>query len=100
MVRFMESTTFHRMEPSDRLALGETEYVLANPGDSYIAYAAAASGEIGVRGLDPGAYELRWFDPRDGDVVEATVEVVDTDSVWPVPDAIGPEVALYLRRVR
>jgi len=99
LVRFMESTPFDRMEPHDELAMGATDWVLANPGDAYIAYAAAAAGDLGLRGLDLGTYELHWFDPADGDELAETVTLASTDASFAVPGGIGPEVALYARRM-
>ena len=99
LVRFMESTNFDDMEPHDELAMGDTQWVLANPGDAYIAYASSASGDLGLRGLDLGTYELSWLDPMDGDASTETVTLMTTDASFTPPAGIGPEVALYARRM-
>ena len=49
LVSFFESTNFNEMAPHDELKNGGTQYVLAAPGDSYIAYASALSGFVGDR---------------------------------------------------
>jgi len=99
LVRFMESTDLTRLEPHDELAFGATVYVLANPGRAYVAYASSPSGDLGLRGLDLGRYRLRWLDPADGDAVMEVVDVTATDTTWPTPASIGPEVALYVGRL-
>jgi hypothetical protein len=38
LASFMERTDFYKMKPQDDLATGSTRWVLANPGESYIAY--------------------------------------------------------------
>ncbi|MHC4917379.1 MAG: PKD domain-containing protein, partial [Planctomycetota bacterium] len=99
LVSFMESTDFNRMAPHDELKSAGTQYVLALPGESYIAYASALSGEMGLKGLTAGTYYLKWFDPVDGDVVEQTgVSVAAGDQSWPKPASIGSEAALYVKR--
>jgi len=51
---FMEQTDFHRMKPRDDLAAGSTKWVLANPGNSYIAYTYNYSGPMGVKRMTAG----------------------------------------------
>ena len=45
-VSFFESTNFNEMMPRDDLKFGGTTYVLAKPGESYIAYAPALTGSL------------------------------------------------------
>ncbi|MHC4352455.1 MAG: hypothetical protein ACYS0H_07030 [Planctomycetota bacterium] len=97
---FMEQTDFHKMRPRDDLAAGSTKWVLANPGNSYIAYTYDCSGPMGVKGMAAGKYDLMWFDPVDGDIVTQTGVTVSSGNItWSKPDSMGDEVALYIRRL-
>ena len=96
---FMEQTDFYRMKPQDDLASGSTKWVLANPGDSYIAYSYDYSGPLGLKSMTAGTYDLKWFDTVDGDMVTQTdVAVSSGDVTWIRPDSIGNEAALYIKR--
>jgi hypothetical protein len=99
---FMEETDFYRMQPHDELAAGATKWVLANPGESYIAYTyAAGTDNMGVKGLAPGAYELLWFDAITGErQVQKNVMVKTESATWTKPPFMNNEVALFVRRVR
>ena len=104
LVRFMESTNFHEMAPRVDLGHADTDYVLAKPDHSYIAYGLAetAAGDLrrlGLRDLSTGTYDLRWFDPVSGATVEqAGLALEAGDHAWDKPDSFGGEAALYLRR--
>ena len=99
LVRFFESTNFDQMAPHDELAFAGTKYVLARPGDSYIAYAPNLDGEIGLKGLKPGRYDLRWFDCATGkEVVQKAVKAAAANQTWPRPQGIGKELAVHIRR--
>ena len=55
-----ETTNFAQMSPRDDLAFDGTQYVLADPAtESYILYASALSGQIGVRNIGSGTYDFR-----------------------------------------
>jgi hypothetical protein len=96
---FMEQTDFHTMKPRDDLAAGSAKWLLANPGHSYIAYTYDYSGSMGVKGITAGRYDLMWFDTVDGDIVaQMGVSVRSGDVTWPKPDAMGDEIALYIKR--
>jgi len=100
VVSFMESTDINEMAPHDELAYGGTLYVLANPGDSYIAYASSLSGDMGLRGMTAGSYDFKWYDVTDGTtVIEEDVVVGAGDRTWTKPGSIGNELALYVKRV-
>ena len=100
LVRFFEATNFSEMAPHDELAGGGTEYVLARPGDSYIAYASDLSGEIGLKEMTAGTYGFRWLDCATGrELVQREVDVEAGDRTWERPEGIGGEVAVYVRRV-
>ncbi len=96
---FMEQTDFHKMKPRDDLAAGSTKWVLANPGDSYIAYTYDYSGPMGIKSMTAGTYDLMWFDTVDGDTVKQTgVSVSSGNVTWGKPGSVGNEVALYIKR--
>ena len=96
---FMESTRFNEMAPHDELAFGGTQYVLANPGSAYIAYASNLSGNLGLKGMTAGTYDLTWFDAVNGTTVtQMNVNVASGDQVWTKPSSIGNELALSIKR--
>ncbi len=100
LVSFMESTNFNVMSPHDELAFDGTEYVLALPGDSYIAYSSDLSGNIGLKNLAEGIYNFRWYDPSNGNSFEQKgVKVMGGNRTWKKPANIGSEVAVYIKRV-
>jgi len=88
------------LEPHDRLAAGRTEYVLARPGEAYVAYSSDAAGELGLRDVEPGPYALRWLDCATGRAATGTVaHAAPGPLALRVPAGLGPEVALELRRL-
>ena len=100
LVRFFESTNFTEMSPHDRLRAAGTRYVLAVPGDSYIAYASAPGKPVGLKNMSGGTYSLRWFDPLSGrSHLQDSVQVSPGEQHWDRPPGFGNEVALYLRHV-
>jgi len=97
LVGFMESTNFNAMAPHDELRYQGTEYVLARPGHSYIAYASRLSGSIGLRSMTPGTYDFLWFDPASGGSVRsAGVKVAAGQQAWVKPASIGSEVVVHI----
>jgi hypothetical protein len=101
ITRFMERTEFYRIYSDDSLAAASTRWVMASPGDCYIAYSYDCMDAMGLRQLAAGAYSLLWFDPISGKFVEADAKVSAAGSAeWRKPDGFGPEVALYIKRGR
>lgn len=98
LVNFMESTNFNEMQPHDELGGAGTEYVLALPGQSYIAYTSALNREkIGFKDMSEGTYRIRWFDIISGSMVtEENVEVTKGVNSWDKPSNMGKEVAVYI----
>ncbi len=97
--QFLESTDFHTMAPHDELARGATRYVLADPGRSYIAYAADARGPVGLKGMKAGTYDLTWVDCVTGKTArQAGLRVAAGDRTWARPDGLGGELAVWVRR--
>ena len=99
VVRFFETVDRDGMEPHDELACAGTQYVLAKPGERYVAY-ASDSGQIGITGVPPGTCALRWFDCVTGNTVtQDKVQVLPGGRPWVKPGGIGPEVVVYVRCV-
>jgi hypothetical protein len=97
LVKFMEQTDFHAMKPADNRAAGSAKWILAGPSGSYIAYTYACTAPMGVTRLDPGTYDLLWFDTVSGTSVrQKGVSVPPGDTTWPKPDGLGGEIALYV----
>ena len=99
LVRFMEASNFVETAPRDDLAFGDTEYVLANPGEEYIAYSSRAETGLGLREVPEGAYSFLWLDCATGrQVWRHSLRLTEGPQTWPLPEALGPEVALRIRR--
>jgi hypothetical protein len=99
MVKFFASTNLSIMSPHDELKFGGTEYVMALPGHSYVAYASNLSGNIGLRNLTRGRYQFQWYDVISGTrVVQTSVSVPAGDQTWNKPNSIGAEMAVYIVR--
>ena len=98
---FMESTGFDSMAPHDELAYQGTDYLLAQPGARYVAYATdlPPGGLLGVSDLAQGLYDLSWFDPATAQwVVWQDLAIAAGDVAWEKPATFGPEVALHVLR--
>jgi len=94
LVQFMESTRFNETSPRDDLARNDTDYVLAAPGEVYIAYANSGSN-LGISMLT-GSYRATWYDPVDGDRVDDGFHDLSTgDHTFSKPTTIGDESVLY-----
>jgi hypothetical protein len=96
--QFMESTRFSEMSPHDELAAGGSEYVLAKPGELYIAYASALSGELGVKATSSGSFALTFFDPVSGQTMTEQTTLTAGDHSFATPSGFGSEIALYLEK--
>ena len=100
LVRFFHSVPLYGMAPHDELAHAGTNYVLAKPGDRYVAYASDAAGQIGLKGMTAGRYRFDWCDCAGGKrVLQTSVTVAEGDLVWKAPAGFGREVAVYISRV-
>ena len=101
LVSFFESTDFYRMAPHDELRLADTEYVLASPGESYIAYTSKASEEIGLRDMAEGFYKFTWLDCATRKIwSKEHVRVEAGTQKWKIPTGFGNEVAVYISKER
>lgn len=95
---FFEATDFNSMSPNDHLKTDSTKYVLASPGNSYIAY-SDSNGRIGIKNIKQGDYNFKWLDIKSGNtVIQESVSLGNGDLSWDVPNGFDAEVALYLRR--
>ena len=100
LVHFFESIDFYKMSPHDELGFAGTQYVLARPGESYIAYASQLRDKIGLKNIQAGVYKFLWFDCASGSkVIEEKVTVPTGDRSWDKPGGIGSELAVYIERV-
>jgi hypothetical protein len=96
---FFESTDVNNMAPHDELRHSGTEYVLASPGFSYIAYASEKSGKLGLKNLDAGTYDMRWYDCVTGKSIQQNHTIISSgQQSWKKPGELGEEVALYITR--
>ena len=99
LVSFIQSTNFYQMAPHDELKHAGTEYILALPGDSYVAYASNLVGNIGLRNMTAGMYSFLWFDPINGATInQVNLSVAAGDQSWSKPAEVGNEVAVYIKR--
>lgn len=96
---FFESTEVNQMSPHDELKFAGTQYVLAAPAYSYIAYSSIDPKHLGLGEMEEGLYDQRWFDCISGQIVERKdLRVKAGDQKWKKPKGFGPEIALYLCR--
>lgn len=58
--QFMEQTDFYCMHSDDTLAVSGTRWVLAAPGESYIAYSYDCSATLGLKRISAGTYALPY----------------------------------------
>lgn len=95
--QFFEQTDFFRMASHDELKHAGTKYVLADPGRSYIAYAAEAATQLGVRDLPAGRCEITWVDCRTGRTSTERQTVTAGDRAFAKPAQMGDECAAWIR---
>lgn len=96
---FFESTHINYMSPHDELGHAGTQYVLALPGHSYIAYSSENPKELGLRDMTPGLYDLSWYDCVSGEWMHAgNRKFASGNNTWKKPSDFGDEVALYVSR--
>jgi hypothetical protein len=96
---FRSVAGLNRMVPRNDLKFGDTKWVLAEVGRSYVAYSDNAATSLGVRGLTAGTYNLKWLDTVDGStVVQNGVPVTTASRAFPRPATIQPEAALHLAK--
>jgi len=100
LVSFFQAVRLPGMAPHDELAHAGTDYVLAKPGDRYVAYASEAAGQIGLKGMTAGRYAFDWCDCISGKrVLQMSATVAEGDQSWKTPAGFGGEVAVHVRRL-
>ncbi len=97
--RFFEATDFVNMAPHDELRAGDTTYVMAAPGRTYILYGRRVLRGLGVRGLPAGRYMVRWVDCASGLRRQAIMRLRGGVPVLRKPTGFGRDVAAYLQRL-
>ena len=97
--RFFESTDVNLMAPHDELKYSGTEFVLARPGLSYIAYSSDHTGKLGLRNMTAGNYDLVWYDCVSGNTIRKTGMAISSGNrFWESPPGFGKETVLYITR--
>ncbi len=98
LVGFMEATRFNEAAPHDELAGGDTDYVLARPGEVYIAYGNGGDG-FGLSML-AGNYTVKWYDAGTGSWVDQGTRAVSSagSQLFAKPSAFAGDAALYIVR--
>ena len=99
MVQFFETTNFGTTSPRDELAWGSTEFVLANPGESYILYSSQASSDLGIN-IKRGFYNLYWFDPATGESRLEVRKAIGGRKILENPGLAGDELVVWIYRNR
>ena len=82
MVRFFTGFEWWKTEPHDEL-VNNGAFCLAEPGRLYVVY-LPHGGNVTLK-LEPGRYEVKWFNPRKGEFL--TVTYAD-GPVWTSPSAL------------
>jgi len=99
ITQFFESTGFNTMAPHDELKYAGTQYVLASPGYSYIAYSSENSENPGLKNMVSGEYNIRWYDCVTGQTVQTNnIKIASDNQSWEKPKELGDEIALYLTK--
>jgi len=94
---FMQSTKVNETSSRDDLGRGNTDYVLADPGNAYIVYGDGGTS-LGIN-VTAGTYHVEWFDTVDGDWVDSgSQSLTSGDKTFNKPGSIGGEAVLYLER--
>ena len=87
------------MHPRDDLATRSTKWVLARPGDCYIAYTYDYLDKIGIKNMAAGTYDLLWLDTVTGEMVpQADISINWGNGSFDKPGYFGKEVAVYIKR--
>jgi CubicO group peptidase (beta-lactamase class C family) len=100
---FFEASDVYTMAPHDELAHAGTQYVLADPGRSYIAYAEKLAGNMGIKSVPVGKYDLLWLDCEKGTTREVKNLEVRRDNLggsseFARPKEIGDWCAVWVQK--
>ncbi len=98
---FRRHLLFWQMEPNNDLATGAPGARVLAKGDELFAVQAPSGGEVQLR-LGPGAYSVRWFNPRAGGGLQTgTVSIVQGPGVKSIglpPSDPGLDWVVLVRR--
>jgi hypothetical protein len=95
---FFEATNFWTLAPHDELKHGQTKFVLADPGRSYIVYGCTIENGLGLKAMSAGRYAVHWLDCRSGETRETTQTIsAAADATFAKPAGFGPECAAWIR---
>ncbi|NLX15138.1 MAG: hypothetical protein GXY44_16020 [Phycisphaerales bacterium] len=95
LVGFMEATRFNETSPRNDLKRAGTMYVLADPGNVYLAYGLDVDGLSLL--MEEGIYAIRWYNPINGQWVDAGRQAVQAGPQRFVkPSGIDGELVLYI----
>lgn len=94
---FMEQTDFQNMNTRNDLKHTDTNWVLANPGQSYVVYSYQCENYLGLKQMTDGVYEILWMDTKTG----ATTTQYNVPVEWGInqfekPAGFGKEVVAYI----
>ncbi|MFC2126586.1 hypothetical protein ACFLU5_17485 [Bacteroidota bacterium] len=74
-------------------------WVLARPGDSYIAYTYDYLDKIGIKNMVAGKYDLLWIDTITGKIInQSDIEVKWGNGIFTKPESFGNELTVYIKR--
>ncbi len=96
LIDFFESTNFNTMSPRDDLG-NQGTWVLANPGNAYIAY-RTATGAFTLSGISAGKYAVTWFDTISGVTLTQSVNLNNGKHTLAKPHSIGNEAAVWVNK--
>lgn len=99
IVNFFQSIDYYKMSPHNELSFAGTEYILSDPGESYLLYTSKTVKQIGVHSLLAGIYNFKWFDIDSGKIMSVdNIKVSGGTNAWEIPIDFGYEIVLYIIR--
>jgi len=98
LMDFFEAADINSMSPHDDLIAGNTKWLLAKPGMSYIAYQDNLTGPIGIKSMSAGTYKLTWYDIANNAKKTEQKTLPTGDHTFTPPPGIGTEVAVWIAK--
>ena len=90
---------FNKMQPRNDLKYSDANWVLANPGNSYIVYSYDCGWGVGLKQMQEGKYNLLWMDTVTGKTVSESDILVKWGTInFKKPKELGEEVVVYIRK--
>lgn len=87
---------FNDLVPRQDILTGATALILSKNGISYVVYSSSLSGDIGIKKMVSGEYDLIWLDVLTGTEFAETRKIESGTVHFKKPDGFGSEVALYI----